>query len=291
MSGPAVAGTTASLPLRGLVAACHPGPTAVVTGLAAALAVGVGAPVATVLLVTSAVLAGQLSVGWSNDWVDAPRDLAVDRTGKPVVSGQVGVGQLRTAALAAAAGTVVLSLATGWLPGAVHLVAVAMAWAYNLRLKSTLLSWLPYAVSFGLLAVFVVLALPGRPLVAGWAVAAAALLGVGAHLANVLPDLEDDGRTGVHGLPHRLGRRGTGLAAPAVLLAGVVVATWGPAVAGASPGPLRLALALLAAVLAVTAGVVGTLAPVSRLPFTLSMAVAALSVVMLVGSGRALVGV
>lgn len=289
MSGPAVARPTTQR-LRGLVAASHPGPTAVVTALAAALAVGVGAPVVTVLLVTSAVLAGQLSVGWSNDWVDAPRDLAVGRTGKPVVSGQVDVGQLRTAALVAAAVAVVLSLATGWLPGAVHVVAVAMAWAYNLRLKSTLLSWLPYAVSFGLLAVFVVLALPDRPLVAGWAVVAAALLGVGAHLANVLPDLEDDGRTGVHGLPHRLGRRGTGVAAPAVLLAGVAVATWGPAGAGAGPGALRVAPALLAGALAVTAGVVGSMRPSSRLPFTLSMAVAVLSVVQLVGSGRSLVG-
>lgn len=42
----------------GLVQASHPGPTAVVTVLAAAFAVGVGAGPATTLLVTSAVLAG-----------------------------------------------------------------------------------------------------------------------------------------------------------------------------------------------------------------------------------------
>src|SRR3712207_7375206 len=32
-------------------------------------------------------------------------------------------------------------------------------------------------------------------------------LGVGAHLLNVLPDLEDDAATGVRGLPHVLGPR------------------------------------------------------------------------------------
>ena len=55
--------------MRALAAASHPAPTAVVTVLAVALVAGLGAPVATVLLVGAAVLAGQLSVGWSNDCV------------------------------------------------------------------------------------------------------------------------------------------------------------------------------------------------------------------------------
>ena len=42
-----------------------------------------------------------------------------------------------------------------------------------------------------------------------WITAAGALLGAGAHFANVLPDLEDDARTGVRGLPHRIGRVGS----------------------------------------------------------------------------------
>jgi hypothetical protein len=149
--------------VRGLVLACHPGPTVVVTGLAAALAAGIGAAPATTLLLAAAVLAGQLSVGWSNDWLDAARDLAVARPGKPVVVGLLDAGALRTAAVVAATACVPLSLATGWLPGAVHLIAVASAWAYNLALKRTVLSWLPYAVSFGLLVQFVVLAHPRSP--------------------------------------------------------------------------------------------------------------------------------
>ena len=37
--------------------------------------------------VAVAVLAGQLSTGWSNDWFDAGRDTAVGRTDKPIVAG------------------------------------------------------------------------------------------------------------------------------------------------------------------------------------------------------------
>src|SRR4051794_13186079 len=130
-----------------LVAACHPGPTVAVTALATALAVSVDARPVRVAL---AFLAGQLSVGWSNDWVDAERDRSVGRADKPVVQG-LPVPTLRLASLLAATACVPLSLALGPRAGGAHLVAVASAWSYNLWLKATLLSWLPYALSFGLL--------------------------------------------------------------------------------------------------------------------------------------------
>lgn len=263
---------------RGLLLASHLGPTVVVTALAASLAVGVGAPPSTAVLVALAVLAGQLSVGWSNDWVDAARDRAVGRADKPVVRGDVAPVTLRRAAWSAVAVCAVLSLATGVGAGLVHLVAVAGAWAYNLRLKSSSWSWAPYAISFGLLLVFVVLALPGDARPAAWAVGAASLLGVGAHLANVLPDLDDDAATGVRGLPHRLGRRGTGVLAPLVLLVAVLLVAAAPG--GATPGVL--VVAGVAVTLGSVAGLVGVLVPRSRVPFTLAMAVAALCVVLLV---------
>ncbi|WP_149202977.1 UbiA family prenyltransferase [Actinotalea subterranea] len=268
---------------RGLVRACHPGPTAVVTALATALAAGLGAPVTTVLAVAGAVLAGQLSIGWSNDWLDAERDALVERVGKPVVQGLVSAAGLRLAAGLALAVCTVLSLATGVVPGVVHVLAVLSGWSYNVALKRTALSWLPYAVSFGLLPAFVVLALPGRPAPAAWALVAGALLGTGAHVANVLPDLEDDHRTGVHGLPHRLGRRGSSVVAPVVLVSAVAVVLLGAA-DGGGPSPWAVAVGVGAGALAAGAGVVGVVRPSSRLPFRLSMAVAALCVGLLVAS-------
>ncbi|PVU81192.1 ubiquinone biosynthesis protein UbiA [Cellulomonas sp. WB94] len=271
--------------VRGLVLAFHPGPTVVVTGLAAALAAGVGAEPATTLLVAAAVLAGQLSVGWSNDWLDAARDLAVARAGKPVVAGLLSARELRTAAAVAVAACVPMSLATGWLPGVVHLLAVASAWAYNLVLKRTVLSWLPYAVSFGLLVQFVTLAQPGRPVAAWWATAGASLLGFGAHAANVLPDLEDDAATGVSGLPHRLGRARTTLMALGALVAAVVLVVLAPA---GPPSPAAWVGGGAALALAGVGAVASRADPRSRLPFTAAMAVAVVCVVVLVLAGPAI---
>ncbi|PUB22849.1 4-hydroxybenzoate polyprenyltransferase [Promicromonospora sp. AC04] len=273
-----VSGENARRVVRGLVLACHAAPAAVVTGLAAALAAALGSGWGTVALITVAVGTGQLSVGWSNDWIDAPRDVAVGRTDKPVVAGLVTAATLRDAALAALAVCVIASLVLGVAPGVAHLVAVGGAWAYNARLKATVWSWLPYAMSFGLLAVFVVLAAPGPRVPAFWAVAAAALLGVGAHIANTLPDLEDDVATGVRGLPHRLGRRASGVIAPCVLVLAVTVVVTGPA---GAPEPAAWTGGAVAACLALAAGAVAVTRPRSRAPFGLSMAVAALCVVLL----------
>ncbi|MFJ1510355.1 UbiA family prenyltransferase [Cellulosimicrobium funkei] len=272
--------------VRGLVVASHFPPTVMVTAFALALSAGIGAGARTTTLVALAVLAGQLSVGWSNDWLDARRDVAVGRADKPVVSGLVTAATLRTVALVALAACVVLSLATGLLPGVVHVVAVGVAWSYNARLKATWWSWAPYAVSFGLLAVFVVLAAPGEGRPAPWAVAAAALLGVGAHVANTLPDLEDDAATGVRGLPHRLGRRTSSVLAPVLLAAASLLVVVAPPT---PPGPVTWALGAVALVLALAAGAVGVARPRSRAPFALSMAVAGVCVVLLVLAAPAVV--
>lgn len=272
--------------VRGLVVASHLPPTVMVTAFALALSAGIGAGARTTTLVALAVLTGQLSVGWSNDWLDARRDVAVGRSDKPVVTGPVTAATLRAAALVALGACVVLSLATGLLPGAVHVVAVGVAWSYNALLKATWWSWAPYAVSFGLLAVFVVLAAPGAGRPAPWAVAAAALLGVGAHVANTLPDLEDDAATGVRGLPHRLGRRASSVLAPVLLAAASALVVLAPPT---PPGPVTWALGAVAVVLALAAGAVGVVRPRSRAPFALSMAVAGVCVVLLVLAAPAVV--
>lgn len=267
---------------RGMVAATHPAPATVVTLFAAALSLGVGADLARAALVTAAVGAGQLAIGWSNDWLDAARDRQVGRADKPTVSGLVDPGTLRTAAFVALGVSTVLGFAAGATAGLANLGVVAGGWAYNLWFKRTVLSWLPYAVAFGLLPVVVVAASGDGRVVAGWAVLAGALLGVGAHVANVLPDLDDDAATGVRGMPHRLGRRASSVLAPAVLAAGGLVTFLGP------PGQASVTRTVLTAValaLAAGAGVLGVTRPRSRAPFLLSMAVAGLCVVQIVAAG------
>lgn len=257
--------------LRGLVGAAHIGPALAVTVLSGLLAAAQGLEPGRGALVVAAVLAGQLSVGWSNDLVDLERDRRAGRADKPLVNGEVSASVVRACCAVAVLACIVLSLACGAVAGAVHLGCVAAAWAYNLGLKSTVWSWVPYAAAFGGLTAFVALADGQGP--PWWWPVGAALLGVGAHLLNVLPDLEDDAATGVHGLPHALGRRRIAPVAAAVLVAATAVVLLGaapaPVVAGVA-GVLVIALALV-----VVAGA-------GRRPFAAAVAIALVDAVLLV---------
>jgi 4-hydroxybenzoate polyprenyltransferase len=86
---------------------------------------------------------------------------------------------------------------------------------------------LPYVVSFGLLPAIATLASPQPVWPQWWAMAAGALLGIAAHFANVLPDLDDDRRTGVRGLPHRLGLRPSLVVAWAALVLAALAVAFG----------------------------------------------------------------
>ncbi|MFE3389000.1 UbiA family prenyltransferase [Streptomyces anulatus] len=218
--------------VAGLALACHPGPALAVTALGCALALGSGLGGPRSALVTAAVLTGQLSVGWCNDAYDARRDADAGRRGKPAADGTVEARAVWAAAAVAFALCVPLSLACGALAGVVHLAAVAAAWLYNLRLKATALSLLPYVAGFGALPAAVALSLPGGPWPRWWTVTAGALLGFAAHLADTLPDIATDRAAGIRGLPHRLGAKGTRLLLPAPLLGATAVLAFGP------PGPV-----------------------------------------------------
>jgi protoheme IX farnesyltransferase len=267
----------------GLVKASHPEPTAAVTVVAGLLAAGVGHSPPGIAAVAGTVLASQLAVGWSNDLIDADRDATVGRTDKPVAIGAVSRRTLGRAVLLAAAATPLVALTTGGAAALCATLGLLSALLYNRPLKSTPVSVLPYAVSFGALPAFVVLALPSAPAPPAWLVAAAGCLGAGAHFANVLPDLADDARTGVRGLPHRLGPAGSRGAAAGLLLAATVTLVVGP------PGPPSWAgLSAVAAAVLVPAvgGYAGRAEGRSVAAFRAVMVVALIDVVLLVASGR-----
>lgn len=266
--------------LRALLASSHPGPSAVVTLLALALGVAVGLAPERLSLLTIAVLSGQLSVGISNDAVDRRRDLAVGRRDKPLARGDVTA---RTAWVAAAA-TFALALALSALLGAgmlvAHAAALFAAWAYNLGLKSTVASILPFLVSFGIFPSLATLSADPPVVAAPWAWVAGAALGAAVHLTNVLPDLEDDRRTGVRGLVHRLGPR------PAAVLAAVSTLIGAGAVVAASapPGVLTTVLAAVVVLLAAATVIRTFRRRPDRVVFRLVMASALLLAVLLVAA-------
>ena len=231
--------------LRGLVLATHALPTLAVTAFftATAIAADLGARTGWLAL---AVLVGQMSIGWANDYLDAPLDLAAGRRDKPIPRGDVRRELVGTCASVALLLDVPLSLLVGWRAGAAHLVAVGSAWLYDVRLKHTVLSPAPFALSFGLVPVIVSTALPGSPLPRPSLVVAAGACGVAAHFANTLGDVDADAATGVRGLPQRIGPGLSAIVAAALI-----------AVAAAC-----LVIATDAAPLAVVAAVVDTVAAV-----------------------------
>ncbi|WP_104524558.1 UbiA family prenyltransferase [Blastococcus atacamensis] len=270
--------------LRALASATHPGPAVAVTAAGTLLAVAAGIPAGRTALVCAAVVAGQASIGWSNDWLDADRDRAVARADKPVVQGAVSPSLLRAAALLSAAAAVALSLLLGIVPGLLLLLLVASGWAYNAGLKRTIWSFTGYVVGFGALPAGVVAAAPGSGAAPWWLVAAGAALGGAAHLANVAPDLEDDLATGVRGLPHRLGARVSAVTGAALLGAASLALVLGPAGPPTTTGWAALALAVPAAVVAGSAG----RPRFRRLAFPAVMVLTVLDVVLLVLGGAAL---
>ncbi len=261
---------------------CHPVPTIGVTTLVTVLAVVADNAWPTVLLVALAVLTGQLSIGWSNDVLDASRDAAVHRPDKPLATGAISRGAVTAATAVAVAATVPLSLALGWRAGVVHLVAVASGWAYNLLLKSTVLSVLPYVVTFGLLPAVATLPLSAHPWPPMWVLAAGALIGVSAHFGNVVPDLDEDAAAGVRGLPHRVGRVGSGVVACAAALAAIAVV-----LAGQGGPRTVLDWVVTTAAVALAAGALLALRrnPRSEAAFYGSMAIAALGIALIATSG------
>ena len=266
-----------------LLRAAHLQPAVAVTAMTTALGVAAGRGGSAVWLCL-AMLSGQLFVGWSNDWLDAGRDVAAGRADKPVAAGQVSRVSVGVAALVAVTLCVPLSLANGVLAGLVHLAAVGSAGLYNVVLKRTVASPLPYAFSFGSLPWFVTLGLPGRPAPPWWASAAAALLGVGAHFVNTLPDQADDVRLGVRGLPQRIGRT------PSLVAGAVLLVAAGVLLAVAPPGsPTAVAAVLAVAQVAAVAGVVvAARTGRERAAWTGTIVAAALAVALLLANGAAL---
>ncbi|WAB83744.1 UbiA family prenyltransferase [Microcella daejeonensis] len=271
--------------LLAIVAAAHAGPTIVVVAVTLALAVAAGLPGERVVIVTAMILAQQLSIGWSNDWLDAERDRDAGRRDKPVARGDAPLRLIAGLAVAAAVLAIGLSAALGLAAAAAHAVFLASGWLYNAGLKRTLAATACYAVGFGMLPAIVTLADDPARAPAGWAIAMGALLGTAAHFANVLPDLDDDARHGIRSLPHRMGARPSGAVALVALAVAAALGVVGPLLDGAALGALSIVGAVAGAGMLVAGIVVLARAPASRALFRIIMGAALAAVVSLLGAG------
>lgn len=265
-------------PVTALVRAAHPEPVVAVTLIVTALAYSAGRGALMSALCGAAVLCGHLFIGWSNDILDARLDAEQRREDKPIAAGQLPVRTARIAAGAAGIACVPLSLAVGLGAAAAHFAGLAAATGYNAGIKRTPFSVLAYAFAFAMVPVYVTLGPPITHLPAWWAVAAAAAAGAAGHFTQALPDIEQDRRSGVLGLPQRLGERPAAVCAVLLMVfAAALVA------AGARSEPLLAALALT--VVLMGAVLVTVLRGRLRIAFRLAMLAAVVVVLALVLAG------
>lgn len=204
----------------GLLKASHFGPTVLVVSITYIFSI-TQFSIGKSLVIALAILLGQFFVGWSNDLIDFPRDKAAFRVKKPLVAGSINQATLRISIGIALLSALIVSLISplGVNGTAIHFLGLLSATAYNLKLKSTLLSVMPYIVSFGALPWAIYIAAGSRP--PAWLVLGFILISSAFHFLNVLKDIDSDIAQGIMGLPQVLGRRKS--IAMALLLAGLGV--------------------------------------------------------------------
>jgi 4-hydroxybenzoate polyprenyltransferase len=187
------------------------------------VAVLAAAPPPIALRLGLAMTALQLGIGTVNDLVDASRDAGL-KPGKPIPAGLVSRRVAMAIALAGFGLGLGLASFSGPLIASLAIVVIAIGLVYDLRLKGTAWSWLPFAVGIPILPVF------------GWAgatgglastfvvlVPAAVAAGAALAIANSLVDVDRDRAAGVSSVAVALGE-GTARAVSSVLLGAIAVA-------------------------------------------------------------------
>lgn len=229
------------------------------TALFGLLASGGEPPAGRFGLLLLGMLGGQVAIGALNEWHDREAD-ALSQPEKPIPSGLVSPD----GALRMLAGGVLLLVCAGAALGGwsfvLLLAGTGCGLVYDLWLKATPFSWLPYLLALPLLPTWVWLTLDGFEPRLLLLYPLGALLVVAVHLAQTLPDIAGDRARGERGLAALLGRE---WALRVLWLAGfgsVAVVAGGALVFGRRPG-IGVGAALPAGVLLLAAFLLQRRAP------------------------------
>jgi 4-hydroxybenzoate polyprenyltransferase len=97
---------------------------------------------------------------------------------------------------------------------------ISMGVAYNFYFKYNIFSWLPYALAFAALPSCVAISKAATPPV--WMWLGGAIFGTAAHFINVIKDVDQDRASGIGGLPQRIGKRNSIVAAVFLIALGIL---------------------------------------------------------------------
>ncbi len=189
--------------IRSLIFMGHPGPSVLVTVVLVAIAglAGRGVPDGVrILQLVGAMLPVQLCIGVVNDVVDLPAD-TVAKPHKPLVRG--AISRSTAVVIGVVLGAIGLgSAATINLPTlGLDALALAAGLSYDLGLRRTPLSWVPWWGGMAVLPLegyASVGSIPSRLLAL---IPLSGLIALGLHFANALPDIDGDRLAGRRSLP------------------------------------------------------------------------------------------
>ena len=127
--------------------------------------------------------------------------------------------------------------------------------AYDVWLKRSILSAVPFMIAIPTLPLWVWATLGEWQQELLWLIPLGALIGLSLHLANTLPDIDDDRAHGVEGLAHRLGARGSMLVAWCAFAAALALSLAIAPLVGYEPRVYGVTLAIGAVCLAASGAV------------------------------------
>jgi len=205
----------------GYARATHFGPTLLVCTAAFFLAFSQFS-VRDSLEITLAIFCGQCTVGWSNDLIDQESDRLANRTNKPLVALKIFPNTLRTLIFTSLALAFLFSILgpLGIIGTTIHLLGIGSAMAYNLGLKRTIFSFVPYLISFGAMPWAIYKGNDKSP--PFWLYSAFAFFTIAFHFLNVIKDMDSDREQSIFGLPQRLGTKKSAVIAGALFLCGTI---------------------------------------------------------------------
>lgn len=189
----------------------HPFPTLLNVAATAGLAfvAAAGSPdVSTLVRMMIVMFCAQSAIGITNDLFDRDLD-ARAKPWKPLVSGLLSPSTAMLLDAALIAVTMIIAATLGVASFALAMLGLACGLAYDAWFKRSPLSALPFMVAIPTLPLWVWATLDEWHGVLWWVIPLGALVGLSLHLANTLPDIDDDAAYGVRGLAHRLGARGS----------------------------------------------------------------------------------
>jgi 4-hydroxybenzoate polyprenyltransferase len=229
----------------------HPWAVAVVmtaTAVFGLIAAGSNPPGWRFLLLLTGMLGGQIAIGASNEWADRHAD-RLHKPARPIPSGLVTP---HCALVFASAGLLLMTISgalLGWWELVLLAAGSAAGLVYNVWLKRTPWSWLPYLLALPLLPTWVWLVMDAFQPLLLWLYPLGAAFVLAIHLSQTLPDISADSDRGEHGLAVVVGRQRAAAIIWIAATGSTLAVAAGSLIAGGNSLPALLAAAVVAVIL------------------------------------------